>query len=201
MLATLSAMVCSRGGSGARAETMPWSPFCMTRLWLSSRTHRRFDKTMVQPACPGLTSTLAVSRKSRAANVPNSSRLGVTLAEIVDLIQQRKARWDQGGRGNLASAGPRSRRPRAREQIIADALADVASELQAERRGGTHIADPKRPCRQYRRSRQFLDGALLQERNAALRAFRALHRRRGTRRRSSRSTWSFATRLCARFFA
>ena len=51
------------------------------------------------------------------------------VAEIVHLIQQRKAQWAQRRRYNPVGRGPRSRRPFAREQIIADALVDVASEL------------------------------------------------------------------------
>ena len=43
---------------------------------------------------------------------------------------------------NPAGRAPRPRRPFAREQIIADALVDVASELQADRRSGTHLDDP-----------------------------------------------------------
>jgi hypothetical protein len=83
---------------------------------------------MVQPGCPGLTSPLTASRKSRAANVPDSSRSRAALAEVVDLIQQRKARCAHRRQRIRRSAAPGRTVP-AREQIIADALADVASEL------------------------------------------------------------------------
>ena len=75
---------------------------------------------------------------------------------------------EEGGMGAIEGRKcRRHRRPGGaidRERVIADALVDVASELRLTDAAEAGRHDPQRSCRQYRRSRQFLDRAVLQER-------------------------------------
>ena len=71
----------------------------------------------------------------------------------------------------------------------------------SDRRGRAHFDDPKRPRGQHRRSRQFFDRTFLSRAERSAMPSPQASRRRGTRRPSSPSTWSFVTPWCLPSFA